>query len=863
MDYRLKVPSKKKSRWTLGFLDENLNNDFYTQMCQGVFEAASKLQVDMIRFTYYPKRLVYDNKHQVKMILDLMSQFDLDGLLFLGWSSAGPLHNEEFLNRFQSIPLLSIGTGFKDIPYVYFPGDLYFREICLHLIKTHHCRSIAYVAPLTPDERSRSYLELMREYGIYNPDLYVSEQDLADTVFEERGRRALAILLDERRTSFDAIMTTCSQETGSLLAELNRRGLRVPEDVAVTTYEDQNSAKYSSPGLTTVYFPAVEMGFCGCTKLVELLNNGRIPMETETFGKVIYRNSCGCMSSSIKVAATPFPEAPIPVNPLSAADNAGGGLLEIITEVERKKIVAGMKEAFPYIQFDFMMLLKAFLDDFQTKTSTAFISELATQLSKITDSYIQFNVRDLISVFRSLLLPYVLRDQTALLWAGNLFQQGQVMAWEKITNVFSFAKVNTRDNYQFLQEVKQSLTTSLNTDDLLNRLAESFPLLKIPSCYIFLFQRSGDQERNQTDIFDQCRLVFAYSNEKRQMAGAPAELPLALAEIVSGRESTSTFLVHLLHVTDEFMGFIMFEPGPRDQLLYQTLANQISIALRGAQIFEKLLASYQKLAEQAYWEGMAGLSIEILHHIGNILTSINVAASLLKSGADSMLISNLLEANTMLSANLSDLENFITVNPKGKMLLRFYLKLGSSFTEFKKQAAYHLNRLDEKSQAIVDLISAQQAYAGAKEVIEKVDIATVIDDTIKLLTDSINRYQIKIMKNYLARPRLLVPKIKLFQVLVHLINQAGEALMGNPKDERRMIFTITEDEDGKYIRVRHNGSGSPGNLLEKIMEYEYSDPSGHELGLNNCMKYMTLLGGKITTEPDGLGRGTTFVLWFR
>ncbi|HEX3043826.1 MAG TPA: ATP-binding protein, partial [Bacillota bacterium] len=61
----------------------------------------------------------------------------------------------------------------------------------------------------------------------------------------------------------------------------------------------------------------------------------------------------------------------------------------------------------------------------------------------------------------------------------------------------------------------------------------------------------------------------------------------------------------------------------------------------------------------------------------------------------------------------------------------------------------------------------------------------------------------------------------------------------------------------------HNGSGSPGNLLEKIMEYEYSDPNSHELGLHSSMKYMTLLGGKITTEPDGLGRGTTFVLWFR
>jgi DNA-binding LacI/PurR family transcriptional regulator/signal transduction histidine kinase len=860
MEYILQSPPTKKSGFTLGFLDENTHNEFHSHMMPGVFEAARKWNVNIIRFSYYSYHSAYDYACQSKMLLDLISQCNLDGLLFLGWARAGAMHNEEFFKQFSSLPMLSIGTEFEGIPSVYTPGHLYIREIILHLINVHQFKRIAYIAPMRPDERNRAYLDLMKEYGIYDPDLYISEKDLAHTPFQKRARRALEILLDERRVRFDAIMSMYPDEAANLLAELNEHGFRIPRDIAVTCYEERDIAKYSSPGLTTVYFPWIELGFCGCTKLMELLTQGHIPYSTVVPGKVIYRNSCGCMPSSI-VAAGKYQMAP-------AADT-----LDTITPVERKKIVAEMETIFPYAEFDFQVLMNAFLNDLYTGRNAVFFAELASQLRTITYSNIHSNIKEMISVFRELLLPYLQNDPPALLWSSNLFQQAQVMAWEKITNVYSSAKVTAKILSQALQEISQILITSFNTEDLLDSFAKSLPRLQIPACYIFLFNPVLDSEGVPQDLFEDCRLVFAYSNHTRRETPTNklATLQQIIEEILTAPESFSpesvstVFLTHLLHVTDDFMGFILFEPGPMDQLLYQTLTTHISTALRSALLLEKLNASYQELTKQAHREGMADISIEILHNIGNVLNSINVSVNLMKTSTDSIMIPYLLDANEMLTANLADLETFIICNPKGKKLMQFYLKLGASFAEFKNQVLYNANRLDDKVNSIVDMISAQQTYAGAgnKEVMEKLDIASILDDAIKLMAESIEKFHITVTKDYRVRPQILVQRMKLFHILFKLINNAKDAMMDTHIRNRRLTFTICEDELNKYIRISDSGRGVPGNFLEKIFEFGYSNKKdGHELGLHSCSKYMAEMDGKIWAESNLPNPGTTFVLQF-
>lgn len=859
MEYSWPAISKKKSRFTIGFLDENLDNEFRSQMMPGVIEAARKYNVNVIRFAYYPLHFTYSYTSQINMILNLIDQYKLHGLLFLGWGRAGALQNyENFVTRFQSIPVLSIGTKFDTIPHVYCPGEVHIREILDHLLNIHQIKRIAYIAPIIPDKRNDTYLDTMREYGVYDPELFVGEKELEGFSIFDRGKRALAILLDERRITFQAIVSLYSEETVTLAEELHKRGIHVPKDVAITSYEDRDIAKYSSPALTTVYYPWVELGFYGCEKMVELLTQGHIPLSTEIPGKVIYRYSCGCMSKSVNIAEA--------ISVKSAAKTP-----EEITSGEQQKIIAEMETALPNSKLDFQRLLETFFKDFRDKTYNFFLVELATQLQKIEYSCWHSHVEDLISVFRGAIFPYLMNQKEALLWSGDLFQQAQILTWEKVTGISNREKVNTKILNQVLQEISQILITNFSLENLLNSLTQSLLKLNIPGCYIFRFNsgtdgQGQDDQEHREDPFADCMLVYEYRdhtrvNSRTNQAGPAKQL---LDELFASGDRFYTVLAHLIHIANEIIGFVLFEAGPMDEQIYQALESHISIAFQGLMLLEKLESSYQKLAEQAHREGMADISSEILHNTGNILNSVNASVFLMKDVIDNSAINDLGKANRMLERNLDDVENFVNHDPKGKKLFQYYVGLGSSFTELQNQLLHYINRLDNKVRSINEIIAAQQSYAGVIEITEELDIAMVVNDAIKLFSESLDNYRIQVVKDYQGAPKVMAQRMKLFPILVNIISNAEEAMLDNPEHERKLIFTISEDNQGKNIRVTDNGRGIPTELVEKIFENGSAIKKDHYgFELYRCANYMAEMGGAIWAESPGPGRGTTIIIQFK
>lgn len=94
-----------------------------------------------------------------------------------------------------------------------------------------------------------------------------------------------------------------------LLSALTERGVRVPEDISVTGFDDIEFARYTTPPLTTASVPVEELGEQAWSRLWDLLN-GRTPAHNLSFGpKVVPRGSTG--------------PAPIGNPPKWAADDAG------------------------------------------------------------------------------------------------------------------------------------------------------------------------------------------------------------------------------------------------------------------------------------------------------------------------------------------------------------------------------------------------------------------------------------------------------------------------------------------------------------------------------------------------------------
>ncbi|MCL6590999.1 MAG: substrate-binding domain-containing protein [Firmicutes bacterium] len=837
-----------KKRYTIGFLDENAHNEYHSEMMNGVFEAARKYDLNVIRFGHFPEFLTGKYNSEMTMVLNHIRQYELDGLLFLGWARVMEGENRELFQQIlESMPVLSIGSKFENIPNVYFLAGGYIQEIILHLIQVHHLQKIAFIAPRSPDNRIQAYQDTLKAYGIYQPELYINDTELGELSLAQRGHKAVSILLDERKASFDAIVSLYNDETLSIIHELQNRGFRVPNDVAVTSYEDGEVARFSTPSFTTVYYPWRELGFCGCEKMYQWLTKSYIPSSTVVPGKVIIRSSCGCLPNSVRHAKA-GPKSFI--KPLAE-----------IGDTEFQQLGQELQEGLNCPEFDGLSLFKAFLRDYQTQSNSAFLAELGRQFACITDYHRFPECGDVVSLMRKLLLPYLLKPRETLLWAENLFQEAQVLLQEKKTAAWAREEIESRTVKLTLQSVAQVLITHFNIPNIMDSLAMNLPRLNLPSCYIYLFKNA----ESQIDLFENCLLAFEYTDGVRvqsQMDNSGTAKQMLRKTLFKANRAYAMNAL-LLHTDDLYTGFAIYEAGPNDERVYQALNLNISMAIYGAMLLDKLDASYQKLVEKSHQEGMTEIANGILHNISNILNSLRVSIDLLKELIHSTPLEDFLKANRLLEDNLHNLAGFIEHDPRGKKLMQFYLRLDSPLQELHQQLLANINRLGDKVKLINDIVTAQQSYTGIQSGLEIIDVVPVVEDALKMNLASLENNHIQIIKNYHHHSKLRAQRTKLFHILVNLIKNAKEAMLETPEDQRKLIITIEETGGRKYIRITDTGSGIPADKLESIFAYGYTTKKdGHGFGLHSCGNYMAEMKSKIWAESDGPGKGATFVLEF-
>jgi DNA-binding LacI/PurR family transcriptional regulator/signal transduction histidine kinase len=848
MDYLLKSGPVKKDRYRIGFLDDNQNHDFHIQIMMGIIEAAKEFDVDIIRFSYYSSHIAYKFTHQVDMVLDHIEQYELDGLLFLGWTRAGAMYNRsDFLSRFGSIPLLSIGSDYEDIPSVYFSGNTYIGDITRHLINKHHFSRIALIDHPRTDDRKDAYKNAMEYYGIYDPRYYVSDTDLEGYDVEDRNERAVQILLEERKLDVEAIISLNVIETGFLLNALEARGIKVPGDIAITSYEDGEIAQYLSPGFTTVYFPFRELGYNGCKNIVKLLTDGQIPLVTKLNSTIIYRESCGCLPESVRNTA---------IHEIRYAEHS----LAEITEDEKDSIISWMEFLHNTSGMDCDRLVKSFITACNCRDGALFLSELGSQLRRCQSDH---NVESLMLNLRKLVYPYLLKDADSLQWAGDLIQQSQVYVSERSASSHGISMVEANKIDQMLQDISNSLLVNFSLDNIIGSLEGGLPKLNIPGCLIFISSSIFNDTDVEENLFGNSVLALRYQNGRRQKTmNTAGSLKKQLSVILSETHVNISF-AYLLHVTDEVMGFALFEPGPLDESIYQILSTNISTALRGLVLMDRLNGTFSKLVEHARREGMADIAADILHNIGNILNSISVSIHLMEEGSKSTVLDDLIRAGRLLGENMDRLEEFICSDTKGKKLMQFYLKLGTAANRLQDQLRFNVERLQSKIGAINETIAAQQNYAGIDMKFDELLVEPILDDAIKVNIATFDKFEINIVKNVAVSFKAVANRAKLFFIIVNIISNAKDAMSETNGVKRTLTVSMYEDGSGKVLRFDDTGAGIRKDLLDKVFEYGFSSRTGrYGYGLHNCAVYMNEINGSIKAESKGPGRGASFILRF-
>jgi len=239
---------------TIGVLTQNFGTPFYDGILQGIL-------LGMEETNYWP--IFADGRWQLDIEQKSLEQLlarRVDGLILVGGQAS-----EEALQKIaDNMPLIVVARELKTLPDHCLHVDNFQAayQVTQYLLEMGH-RDIAHITASVVYhesvkdiyERLEGYQQALRDAGIEpDPDLVV-KGDLQ----QSSGVLAMEMLLARGR-SFSAIFAANDQMAFGARLAMYRRGIRVSQDISLDGFDDESSAAYMVPPLTTVRQPSVQIG---------------------------------------------------------------------------------------------------------------------------------------------------------------------------------------------------------------------------------------------------------------------------------------------------------------------------------------------------------------------------------------------------------------------------------------------------------------------------------------------------------------------------------------------------------------------------------------------------------------------------
>jgi DNA-binding LacI/PurR family transcriptional regulator len=252
---------------TIGMIVSNMENPFFLDIFHQLeAEAlAANLEVIVANTDYQPARLVSS--------IRLMIGRRVAGLALIV-SEMDPNLIDELTD--SSIPVVfhDVGTARRNITNIRVNYGNGIEKLVRYLHSLGHERMafVGHHASLGPTgERQRVFSR-----SVFQCSPPVAFRSVTHVDGFEGGRLATRELLE---TGFEPTAIVCVNDfmAVGVLRELRDHGLRIPEDVSVTGFDNIKLSEFSSPPLTTVHVPRQQIGHIAFECLVPKPNSPRIP----------------------------------------------------------------------------------------------------------------------------------------------------------------------------------------------------------------------------------------------------------------------------------------------------------------------------------------------------------------------------------------------------------------------------------------------------------------------------------------------------------------------------------------------------------------------------------------------------------
>ncbi|MEO7317620.1 MAG: ATP-binding protein, partial [Chthoniobacteraceae bacterium] len=277
---------------------------------------------------------------------------------------------------------------------------------------------------------------------------------------------------------------------------------------------------------------------------------------------------------------------------------------------------------------------------------------------------------------------------------------------------------------------------------------------------------------------------------------------------------------------------------------------------------EELESMNKKLLEVSRLAGMAEVATGVLHNVGNVLNSVNVSASLVLEKLRQSKAPKLSKAAALLAGRNGDLANYLNHDPNGRKLPGYLAKLGEFLAAENADILREVEQLGRNIEHIKEVVAMQQSYAKVSGVFENLPADRLVEDAIAMNIGAFERHGVVVQRQFTPAPLVLVDRHKVLQILTNLLRNAKYALDDAGGIDKRIAISIAPSGDNKVcIDVTDNGVGiSPENLTRIFGHGFTTKKDGHGFGLHSGANAAREIGGDLSVQSAGLGKGATFKL---
>lgn len=277
---------------------------------------------------------------------------------------------------------------------------------------------------------------------------------------------------------------------------------------------------------------------------------------------------------------------------------------------------------------------------------------------------------------------------------------------------------------------------------------------------------------------------------------------------------------------------------------------------------DKLKTTQRELIESSRLAGMAEAATGVLHNFGNALTSVNISSTLVLDRMAKLKLAGVIKVAELLIEQRGRLAEFFENDPRGQQLPDYLEALAKHLDEEREATVHELTLLRRSIEHINGIVAEQQKNAKIGGATEAIAPTELVEYALSMTEASLHRHGIVVSREYMQTQPVHVPRQRVLQILVNLIRNAKDSMLEKDDPKKQLIVGVRASAaDRAQIFVSDNGLGIDRENLDRIFSFGFTTKqSGHGFGLHSSILAAKELGGSLTAQSPGPGRGATFVL---